>query len=116
MCIIEGGSNYEYFSGLRSKSGALIAINVWHASITAAGVRSLILATDMGGEFAGQDPGEMYARLGLASRLRTPGAHTEGKFRVHSSAFVPPRLVMRAGDVPPSLWEEACVWATDAHS
>ena len=107
--ITEGNSNYAYFSGLHHKSGAPGALGVWHASMTAAGMRPLVTTTDMGREFVGQSAGEVYAHLGLASRLRAPEAHADGVESVHRRFYRSARPAMLAGDVPPSLWEEACV-------
>ena len=114
--ITGGDSNYACFSGLRRKSDVLGAIEVWHASMTTAGVRPLVLTIDMGGGFAGQDADETYARPGLASRLRAPGARVNGVGSTHRHLYRSVRPAMLVGNVPPSLWEEACVWAIDAHN
>ena len=84
--------------------------------MTAAGVRPLVLTTDTGGKFVGQDADETYARLGLASRLRAPEAHVDGVESVHRHLYRSARTAMLAGNMPPSLWEETRVWAIDAHN
>ena len=84
--------------------------------MSATGVRPLVLTADMGDEFVEQNADEMYARLGLASRLRAPEAHVDGVESAHRRLYCSVRPAMLAGDVPPSLWEEACVWAINAHN
>ena len=84
--------------------------------MTAAGVRPLVLTADMGGELVGQNSDEMYTRLGLTSRLRAPETHFDGIESVHRRLCRSVQPAMLAGDVLPSLWEEACVWAIDAQN
>ena len=84
--------------------------------MTVAGLRPLVLTADMDGEFFRQSAEEVYASLGLASRLRAPEAHADGAESVHRYLYHPVRPAMLTGDVPLSLWKEACVWAAGTHN
>ena len=70
----------------------------------------------MGGVFVGRNADEMYARLGLASRLRAPETQIDGVESAHRCLYRSIRPVILAGDIPPSLWEGTCVWAIGAHN
>ena len=72
----EGSSNYAYFPGVRHNSDALGAIEVWNASMTADGVRPLVLTTDIGGEFVGHDAARVCTRVSGSLPDFTRRSHT----------------------------------------
>ena len=109
-------THYEYFAGLRSKSGALGGVETRHTTMTVTGVQPRMLTTDLGGEFVGQAADDLYSRLRIAHLIHAPGAHVEDIKSSHRRLCASVRPTLRDASAPPSLWEDACLWAVGTHN
>ena len=83
--------------------------------MTAAGARPHVFTTDLGGEF-GRAIENLYSRLRITHRLRAPEAYTDDTESPHRRLYAGARLALRDASAPPFLWEDACLWAVDAHN
>ena len=91
-------------------------MRLWHAALTARGMRPLVLRSDGGGEMHGHAAVAVYTELALHHESSSPDSHNDGAERAHRHLYESVRPAMAAARAPKQLWELCAAWAADARN